>query len=220
MRILVLEDEKNTASIICEYLECEGYDVVLTDNGDKALQILQNEKIDFGIFDINVYGLSGLDLLKYIKTNDTKLPVMILSSIDDEFVQEKAFDYYADDYITKPFSVKILMKRVKAVVRRYEMIKDNDIKGLYLDNDSYTVYYNGNNLDFTVTEFMLFQKLYENKQKVFTRDELLDVVYDKYNTSSDRVIDAHVKNIRKKLPSSEIIKTVIGVGYRMGEYDE
>ncbi len=220
MKILILEDELTTANIICEYLTCEGYETIHTNNGDEALAILQREAISLAIFDINVYGLSGMELLKHTKEQDEQIPVMILSSISDEFVQAQAFDYFADDYIIKPFSVKILVKRVKAVIRRYENITSNDNQGLFLDNDSYVVYYNGTNLNFTVTEFMLFKTLYDNSNKVFKREELLDVVYEKFNMSNDRVIDAHIKNIRKKLPSNKMIKTVIGLGYKIGDIND
>lgn len=136
----------------------------------------------------------------------------MLSAIDDELTQATSFDLLADDYVVKPVSPLLLVKRVETIMRRVrkqEPIRDD----LYLDAEGYEAYYKKENLHLTVSEFLLLKALMDEPERVFTREQLILRLYNEDYIGNDRIIDAHIKNIRKKLPI-QVIKTVIGVGYK------
>jgi DNA-binding response OmpR family regulator len=231
-RILVVEDDTNINEVVCEYLREAGFESIPFLNGSMAKEFIQkteariqNEgKIDLFILDIMLPGLSGLTLLKFIRDNEAycHTPVVMLTALGDEETQTAGFDGLADDYVTKPFSPKILVKRVQALLRRAggttvtaggaESVLR--IGSISMDCQRYEVLEDSEKVALTYKEFELLKIMAQNRQKVLSRQQLLDLVwgYDYYG--DDRIIDVHIKNLRKKF-RTDVIVTVKGVGYKI-----
>lgn len=210
-KILVIEDEKNMNEIICEYLKEEGYEVYSAFDGEMGIDIIKKEKIDIAIIDIMLPKIDGYGVLKYIYDNNLELGTIMLTCLDDIDSQLVAFDLYADDYMTKPVEMCLLIKRIESLLRR--MKKTTEEKGLVLLEDSYQVLYNGKEIKLTLSEYLILEALFKNKNRVLTRENLISYIYHDLYLGSDRVIDVHINSIRKKIPV-KCIKTVIGVGYQ------
>ncbi|MDO5017856.1 MAG: response regulator transcription factor [Lagierella massiliensis] len=213
-RILLLEDEKNIREVLVEYLTISGHEVFQAEDGDIASKILKDQKLDIAILDIMVPGKDGMEVLSEIRENPlTKdMGVIMLTALDDINTQVSAFNKYADEYLIKPISPLILLKRIETLLRR---IKPTEISNerFILDDGSYTVFMDGKEIFFTLSEFLILQILYKNKDRVLSREQLIMGAFNDDYIGNDRIIDAHIKNIRKKL-GKEYIKTVIGVGYK------
>jgi len=220
-RILFLEDEQTIGEVTQEYMLLQGYDVLWVKNGDEAKALLENEVFDLAILDIMVPGISGLDVLTFISEAKLHTPVIMLSALGDETTQVQAFNLFADDYIIKPFSPLLLLKRISAILRRnqngHSAVVESQNTALRIDPKTYQAYFNNQSLHLTVTEYLFLQKLIDNPQQVFTREQLLEHVFPNDYYPNDRVVDAHIKNLRKKLPG-KYIKTIIGVGYQFQEH--
>jgi len=214
-KILVIEDDKNLRQVVFEYLTEAGFSVVYAKNGMDGLSLLDEGGIDLVILDIMLPGLSGLDVLRTLRET-SKVPVMMLTALTDENTQLASFTWKADDYVTKPFSPKILVQRVIALLRRVYPTEDNIIiiGEVVIDKTSYRVTVNGENITLTTKEFDLLYILAAQPNQVVTRTQLLDKVWGYDYFGDDRIIDAHMRNLRKKLDCN-FITTVKGVGYRL-----
>ncbi len=158
-----MEDEKTIREVTRAYLEDKNYQVTPATHGREAIQALTKTSFDLAILDIMPPFVSGLDVLAYIKKESIPLAVIMLTALDDEQTQLQAFELYADDYVTKPFSPKLLLKRVEAVLRRYEGNQTaTENRDLVVDRDRYHVYWNGACLQLSLTEFLIFEALYTN----------------------------------------------------------
>ncbi|HWT76514.1 MAG TPA: response regulator transcription factor, partial [Mobilitalea sp.] len=159
-----------------------------------------------------------LEVLQHIRIVKPDMPVIMLTAISDEQTQVKAFNLYADDYVIKPVSPLILLKRMETILRRVKFIdrKSEKMEGLYLNDDAYQAFYDNVPLQLTLSEFLLLQTLKKEAGRAFTREQLILRIFNEDYIGNDRIIDAHVKNLRKKLPHN-YIKTVIGVGYQFNE---
>ena len=215
--ILFLEDEVTIREVLTEYMNVAGHKVTECGSGDEAVERLKDKSYDLAILDIKVPGISGLKVLEYIR-NELKsdMGVIMLTAYEDINTQVEAFNYFADDYITKPASPIILLKRIDVLLRRIS--HDNSVKdtSLVIDDKAYKVYYEGKNLNLTVSEFLLLKTLHDSPHQVLTREQLILSIFNEDYIGNDRIIDAHIKNLRKKLPVN-VIDTVIGVGYRWKE---
>ncbi len=211
MNILLLEDEKTIREVLCEYMKMTGYTVFQAEDGEQAIDILAKESIDLAVLDIMVPKIDGLQVLEHIHRR-YGTPAIMLTALDDEQTQLTAFNTYADDYVVKPCSPIILLKRIETILRRSKKSGEQS-QGLVLDKGSYTAHYKGKNLKLTLSEYLLLEALYNNKDKVLKREQLIYAIYENDYFGSDRVIDSHVKNLRKKLPL-DCIQTVSGIGYR------
>lgn len=214
--ILFLEDEPTIRDVLKEYMKMSDYDVIDTDNGDDAIRLLQQQQFDMAILDIMVPGTDGFGVLKYIQAHAPNTATIMLTALEDEQSQVKAFNLYADDYVIKPVSPILLLKRIATILRRVSgnHPQSSDAPGgLLLSNESYSATFDGAPLHLTLSEFLLLQTLYQNPDRVFTREQLILRIYNEDYIGNDRIIDAHIKNLRKKLPVP-CIKTVIGVGYQ------
>lgn len=215
--ILLLEDEKNIREVLVEYLKVSGATTFEAEDGNKAVEILKSEDIDLAVLDIMVPGMSGIEVLSFIRDNPkTKnIGVIMLTALDDIGTQVSAFNKFADEYLVKPVSPIILIKRIETLLRR---IKPNVLitHEFIMDEESYTVYVDEEEIPFTLSEFLILQMLYENKNKVLSREQLIMGAFNEDYIGNDRIIDAHIKNIRKKL-RKDYIKTVIGIGYKFSE---
>ncbi len=227
MRVLFLEDEDTIREVLCEYMKIQGYEVVPAVDGDEAMKLLSKQSFDMAVLDIMVPGVSGLTVLQFIKDHRPETATIMLTALDDEKTQIQAFNLYADDYVIKPVSPVILLKRMETILRRLkrsEKEKDEEPekepeRGLVLRDEAYQAYYDGACLHLTLSEFLLLQVLYREPKRAFTREQLILRIFNEDYVGNDRIIDAHVKNLRKKLPEN-LIKTVIGIGYQFRSEEE
>lgn len=214
-KILFLEDEPTIREVLTEYMKMKNYQVTAAVDGEEALECLKNPKsgpFDMAILDIMVPKVSGLEVLRSIRKHQPDMPVIMLTALGDEKTQLEAFNEYADDYVIKPVSPIILLKRMETILRRVKREKP-ERSGLVIANEAYQAFYDGKSLELTVSEFLLLSALHSEPGRVFTREQLILHIYNEEYIGNDRIIDAHVKNLRKKLPFN-YIRTVIGVGYQ------
>ena len=216
MRIIFLEDEPTIREVLTEYMKMQNYEVECAGDGEAALALLKSRPFDMAVLDIMVPKVSGLKVLAYIKENLPELAVIMLTALDDEMTQVQAFNLYADDYVIKPVSPVILLKRMETILRRVKKTALHKERGLVLHERSYQAFYDGNPLSLTLSEFLLLQVLKKEPGRAFTREQLILRIFNEDYVGNDRIIDAHVKNLRKKLPGN-YIKTVVGIGYQYQE---
>ena len=216
-RILLLEDEAIIGEVVFEYLTMAGYDALHVTSGTEALEMIEKESFSLAVLDIMVPGPDGLQVLEEIRKKQPDIAVIMLSALEDEATQLRAFNAQADDYVAKPFSPILLLKRIETILRRVkpEAIETKEMK-LELHPESYQASYEGKSLELTLSEFLLLKELMERPGWVLSRETLIEAIYQGDYYGSDRIIDTHVKNLRKKLPVP-YLKTVIGVGYRWEE---
>ena len=215
MRILFLEDEPTIQEVLTEYMRMQNYQVTAVSDGEEALEVLKKEPFDMAVLDIMVPKISGLEVLAYLKENKPEMATIMLTALEDEKTQVKAFNLFADDYVMKPVSPIILLKRMETILRRVKKqagTKEKE-KGLFIHDDSFQAFYDGVLLPLTLSEFLLPQVIYKEPNRAFTREQLILRIFNEDYIGNDRIIDAHVKNLRKKLPKN-FIKTIIGVGYQ------
>ncbi|GAA0126124.1 response regulator transcription factor [Clostridium sp. CTA-19] len=215
IKILFLEDEPTISDVTTEYMKMQNYEVFQVENGEEAIELIKKVNFDLAILDIMVPKVTGIEVLEYIKLNRPQMATIMLTALGDEQTQLKAFNLLADDFVVKPFSPLLLLKRIEAILRR--VIKNDNFKiaekGISIHDESYQAFYNQKSLNLTLTEFLLLQILIKEPNRVFTRDILISRIFNEDYYTNDRTIDAHVKNLRKKLPKN-YIKTVTGVGYQ------
>ena len=218
-QVLFLEDEPTICEVLTEYMTLSGYQVTSVPNGDEAISLINSRRYDIAVLDIMVPGTDGFGVLAKIRECQPEMAVIMLTALDDEKTQIRAFNHYADDYVIKPVSPIILLKRMETILRRTALssaaVKASD-SGLTLDSEAYRALYNGQRLPLTLSEYLLLQTLYRHPGRVYTREQLILSIFNEEYIGSDRIIDAHVKNLRKKLPIP-CIKTVIGVGYQFDQ---
>lgn len=214
--VLFLEDEPTIREVLTEYMLISGYQVTPVSNGDDAIRLIGRESYSIAVLDIMVPGADGFQVLQYIRSTRPQMAVIMLTALDDEQTQVKAFNSYADDYVIKPVSPIILLKRMETILRRTAFsgtLKEKETLGLTLNEEAYCALWKGQRLPLTISEYLLLQTLYKHPDRVYTREMLILNIFNEDYIGNDRIIDAHVKNLRKKLPIP-CIKTVIGVGYQ------
>lgn len=215
--ILVVEDEKSIQNILKAFLEDAGYRVTLADDGIAGMTAFHKAVYDLVLLDIMMPKLNGYTVCEMIR-NESDTPIILLTALDDEDSQMKGFDLLADDYITKPFSMPLVLRRIEAVLRRAKGTEDNSsiltYRELQLDTESYKVFVSGKEMILTAREFEILRLFMENQGRVFTRGQLLDLIWNYDYMGDDKIINTHIKNIRKKL-GVDCIETIRGVGYRI-----
>ncbi|MBG9798204.1 transcriptional regulator [Brevibacillus laterosporus] len=216
-RILVIEDDIDIQEVIKEFLLAHGFLVDTASDGIEGVTLFNKQEFDLVVLDIMMPNLDGYQTSKIIRST-SNVPIIMLTALEEEQDQVKGFESGIDDYITKPFSFDILIKRVEAILRRSRNQEHNHIytfQELKIDCDTYRAFVSEEEVILTTKEFKIIQTLLEAKGKVVTREAMLDKLwgYDYYGDT--RILDTHMKNIRKKL-NLPYLRTVKGIGYKIG----
>ncbi len=217
-RILIVEDEMDIQELLSAYLRDAGYAVQIASDGMEAIDNFNKYCYDLVLLDIMLPKIDGFGVCELIRRK-SKVPIIMLTALDNEKEQIRGFDLEIDDYVTKPFSMPVLLRKIAAVLRRTNTVQSNNIieyKELKLDTDAYEVKINDTILDLTQREYELLFELLKNQGRVLTREVILAKLwgYDFYG--DDRIVDSHIKNLRKKL-GLDYVETVRGVGYRVAK---
>ena len=233
--IALVDDDQNILASVSMSLEAEGFDVNTFTDGAKALEGLADHPVDLAILDIKMPRMDGMELLNRIRRN-SQMPVIFLTSKDDEVDELLGLRMGADDYIRKPFSQRLLLERIRALLRRSEANAElgkaegtngngkEDIMArgkLVLDSGRHLCTWNGEQVQLTVTEFLILRSLAERPGHVKNRDQLMDAAYGEHIYVDDRTIDSHIKRLRRKFKAADSefaqIETLYGLGYRYRE---
>lgn len=223
--IAVLEDEIDIADLVSIHLKKSGFRVEAFDNVKAFFKAISKKRPDLVILDIMLPDMDGYEVCKELKKNDaySSIPIIMLTAKGEEIDKILGLELGADDYVTKPFSPKELVARVKAVLRR-GIVKQNTKKlsignDVQIDSDKYSVTVKGKKIDLTTTEFKILELFAINKGKVFTREQILDHLWGQEKAVIDRTIDVHIRHLREKLGDSvsKLIKNIRGVGYKIEE---
>ena len=222
--ILVADDEPRIVDLARDYLEHAGFAVITAADGPSALMMARTRKPDVMVLDLGLPGMDGLDVARALR-RETSLPIVMLTARDDELDRVLGLEIGADDYVTKPFSPRELVARVRAILRRVDRQDEPgdriEASGVSIDQARMRVEIEGRTVELTPTEFQLLTTLARQPGRVFTRLQLLDAIHGIAFESYERAIDAHVKNLRRKLepdPSRpRFVLTVYGVGYRFAD---
>lgn len=220
LRVQVIEDEPKLAQLLLDYLQAAGYDTDWVANGREALARFQAFNPNLVLLDLMLPGRDGLDVCKDIR-RISQVPLIMITARVDEIDRLLGLEIGADDYICKPFSPREVMARIKVILRRIPASSQTttpDTGDLMIDTDRFEAKWKGQLLDLTPAEFRLLHTLASVPGRVFPRDQLIDQVYDDHRIVTDRTIDSHIKNLRRKLSvvsAEELIRSVYGVGYKL-----
>lgn len=218
--ILIVEDEAKIASLLRDYLEkVGGYQTRWVARGDEALQAFEDISPDLVLLDLMLPGMDGLEVCKAIRSK-SQVPVIMVTALVEEIDRLLGLELGADDYICKPFSPREVVARVKTVLRRAGNTANSaSLAGLQIDGERHSATINNKQLKLSPVEFALLSRLAAQPGRVFSRDQLMSSIYSDYRIVSDRTVDTHVKNLRRKLEEggsgTDLIESVYGVGYRL-----
>ena len=219
--ILLVEDEQNIASLVSLYLGNDGFDVVHVTDGAAALDAVDRVEPALVILDVMLPGIDGLEVCRRLRARETHVPIIMLTARDGEVDRILGLEFGADDYVTKPFSPRELVARVKAVLRRAIPPAGGQpqgalmLAGVSLDEDRRAVTVHGGSVVLTAREFDLLAFLVHNRGIVFSRDRLLERIWGYERPVDTRTVDSHVRSLRAKLgEDAQVVKTIRGVGYK------
>ena len=215
-RNLVIEDEPDIQEMLCAYLRDAGYSVSAASDGIQAMDCFHRESWDLILLDLMLPKIDGYGVCELIR-RESDVPVIMVTALDTEENQIRGFDLQIDDYVTKPFSMPILLRKIAAVLRRTGSDAESRqliYRDIVMDLDAYRVTVDGALLDLTTREFELLKELLQNQGRVLTRSVLLGQLWNYDFIGDERIVDSHIKNLRKKL-NRDYIETVRGVGYRV-----
>jgi two-component system, OmpR family, response regulator BaeR len=214
-KILIVEDEAKLAALEADYLRAEGFEPHSIANGLEVVPWVHAHAPDLILLDLMLPGRDGLDICRELRTF-SDIPIVMVTARVEEIDRLIGLDLGADDYVCKPFSARELVARVKAILRRGRLPSAN---GLVLDEERHRATLDGRELDLTPVEFRLLRTLAATPGRVFSRDKLLEHLYADHRVVTDRTVDAHVKNLRRKLedarPGQELVRSIYGVGYKL-----
>ena len=230
-RIALVDDDRNILTSVAMTLEAEGFEVETYNDGQAAWDAFNKRMPDMAVLDIKMPRMDGMDLLQRLRQRSS-MPVIFLTSKDDEIDEVLGLRLGADDYVKKPFSQRLLVERIRSLLRRQDAIAGEEIEetedtkvmvrgDLVMDPLRHAVKWKGHDVSLTVTEFLLLQALAQRPGFVKSRDQLMDVAYDDQVYVDDRTIDSHIKRLRKKMRNTDdefsAIETLYGIGYRYNE---
>jgi len=215
-KVLIVEDEPKLASLVADYLKAAGYEAHCIENGLEVVPWVKSNAPDLIVLDLMLPGRDGLEICKEIRSF-SDLPIIMVTARVEEVDRLIGLEAGADDYLCKPFSVRELVARVKALLRRPRTAAAPS--GLVIDQEKHQVSLDGKLMDLTPVEFRLLAALAAAPGKVFSRDALLEKLYADHRVVTDRTVDAHVKNLRRKIeeirPGSDLVRSIYGVGYKL-----
>ena len=215
-KLLIVEDEPDIQELLEAYLHDAEYETTIAGDGVEALAKFQKDKFDLILLDLMLPKIDGFGVCEFIR-RESNVPILMLTALDGEQEQLRGFQMEIDDYVTKPFSMPILLQKIRAILRRTSAEKEENrclrYRDLTLDLDGMEAVLAGRSLDLTTREFELLQTLISSPGRVFTREVLLAKLWGYDFFGDERVVDSHIKNLRRKL-GTEYIETVRGVGYR------
>lgn len=217
--ILIVEDEPKIAHLLEDYLQrMGGFQTRTVARGDVVLDVFRAKAPDLVLLDLMLPGMDGIEVCKRIRA-ESEVPVIMVTARVEEIDRLLGLELGADDYICKPFSPREVVARVKAVLRRSKhSTEKRPGRGIEMNEEKFSACFDGVNLDLTPVEFALLKTLSTQPGRVFSRDQLMDGMYSDYRVVSDRAVDTHVKNLRRKLQeisgTEDMIKSVYGLGYR------
>ena len=225
-RILVIEDDSNIRELVLWNLSEEGYECISASNGKEGLETAKTESPDMILLDLMLPVMNGFEVIKALRMSGVETPVIMLTAKSEETDKVIGLEFGADDYITKPFGIRELKARIKAVLRRYKTDDDSGINrndagaiifdDLVIDASRHEVLANGEAVLLTLKEFELLHKLAENQGRVLTREQLLDTIWGYEYMGETRTVDVHIRSLRKKLgDAGNHIFTVRGLGYKL-----
>ena len=216
-KILVVEDDLDIQELLKNFLQEVGYEIILASDGVEALSVFSVSQFDLVLLDVMLPKIDGFAVCEFIR-KQSQVPIIMLTALSGEEEQIRGLDLQVDDYITKPFSMPLLLRRIEAVLRRAQSAEVNhdvlSYQQIQLDTKKYQVFVSGQEVALTAREFEILHLLMENPGRVFTREQLLDIIWNYDFVGDDKIINTHIKNIRKKL-GVDCIETIRGVGYRI-----
>ena len=221
-KILIVEDELEIRELLASYLRNDGFSVSEAEDGVSAIELFDKEKFDLVVLDILIPKIDGYGVCELVKSK-SDVPVIFLSALGDEKSMIKGYDLLADDYVTKPFSMPVFLRKVKAVLRRDQTASNEDYSSIRYKNiviipEQMKVKVGEKEVELTSKEFDLLLTLVKNPGRVYTREMLLEMLWDYNSLVDERIIDSHIKNIRHKVGEG-FIETVRGRGYRVEKAD-
>jgi two-component system, OmpR family, phosphate regulon response regulator PhoB len=223
-RILIIEDERGLTDVLTYNLNREGYETLVSHDGQEGLRKAQMQIPDLILLDIMLPGIDGLEICRQLRAGKqtSQIPILMLTAKSEETDQIVGFTVGADDYVTKPFSIKVLMQRIRALKRRTDATPEVgdfiEYGGVTIDKVKHRVTVNGEEMDLTPTEFRVLECMLRQPGRAFTRAQLMDSAIEEGALVLERTIDVHIKSLRRKLGSEQgFIETVRGVGYRFRE---
>jgi len=221
-RILVVEDDLSIQALLHDFIQEAGHSVILASDGVEALAKYSEQDFDLVLLDIMLPKIDGYGVCEVIRQK-SDVPIIMLTALDGEENQIRGLDLQADDYITKPFSMSVLLRKIAAVLRRSSKLKcipqTMSYRNLKLDLAGYKAYAGGEGIDLTPREFEILRELLVNRGRILTRQNLLQRIWKYEFFGEERIIDTHIKNLRKKLGTADYIETIRGVGYRIDKDD-
>lgn len=219
-KILIIEDEKAIQKILSEPLVFAGYQVTAASDGEEGVRAFHRQDFDLVLLDVMLPKMDGYTVCEMIR-RESKVPIILLTALDSEDDQMKGFDLLADDYITKPFSIKLVLKRVEALLRRTAARNEDGMiryREICLSQEGRQVWVAGREVSLTHLEFEILLLLMKNKGRVFSRDDILNLVWGYQFVGDEKGVNFHIMNLRRKL-NVDYIETVRGVGYKIAKED-
>lgn len=220
-RILIVEDETAIQSILSELLTDAGYNIEVAGDGLEGITKFREKPFSLVLLDIMMPKINGYTVCEIIR-QESNVPIIMLTALDEEEAQVKAFELQVDDYITKPFSVRLVLMRVEAVLRRVKDRRNQETttvivyENIRVDRKSHSVFVSGNPISLTHTEYGILELFMLHPGRVFTRDNLLNEVWGYDFVGEEKTVNIHIMNLRRKL-DTDLIETIRGVGYRLGK---
>ena len=225
-KILIVEDDPSIQEILHDFIQEAGYDITLASDGVEALTKFSESHFDLILLDIMLPKIDGYSVSEVIRKK-SDIPIIMLTALDSEEAQIRGLDLMVDDYIIKPFSLPILIRKIAVLLRRskvqkkvQEMSEIIHYQNITLDVDAYKAYINNTLIELTPREFEILQELVTHPGKILSRQYLLSRIWKYDYFGDERVIDTHIKNLRKKLNNADYIETIRGVGYRIDKEDK
>lgn len=221
-KILVVEDDASIQALLHDFIVEAGYEVSVAGDGVEALAAFDAQRFDLVLLDVMIPKIDGFGVCEVIRQK-SDVPIIMLTALDGEEHQIRGLDLQVDDYITKPFSMPVLLRKIAAVLRRAsrgESARMLVYKDLRMDLDGYKVWVGETEIELTSREFEILRELLTHQGRILTRQNLLESLWKYEFLGDERIIDTHVKNLRKKLGDAGYIETVRGVGYRIDKEDK